>query len=76
MKKSDVEVGKVYVVKVSGKLSPVRLDYESPYGGWVGTNLNTGRDVRVKTAARLRREYLSSKASEPVTETVATKVDV
>lgn len=55
MKSKDVQLGQVYVVKVSGKLTRVRLDSESPYGGWSGTNLETKREVRIKTAAKLRR---------------------
>lgn len=54
MKKSDVEIHGVYVAKVSGQLVTVRVDRESPYGGWNGTNLATGRTVRIRTAARLR----------------------
>jgi hypothetical protein len=54
MKAKDVVVGATYMVKVSGKLAPVRLDRESVFGGWDGTNLVTGRPVRVRTAARLR----------------------
>jgi hypothetical protein len=54
MKKRDVEIGAIYIVKVSGKLTPVRLTRESPYGGWEGTNLATGREVRIRSAARLR----------------------
>ena len=57
MKKSDnIEVGKTYVVKVSGSLVPVKLVAVSPYGGWVGRNLHSGREVRIRTAAKLRRE--------------------
>lgn len=56
MKKRDVEVGKTYWVKVSGNVVPVRLRAGSPYGGWVGVNVTTGREVRVKTAGRLRGE--------------------
>ena len=56
MKKNEVKVGKVYVVKVSGHLVTVKLTSESPYGGWNGTNLYTGRPVRIKTAGRLRHE--------------------
>lgn len=55
MKKQDVQIGEVYIVKVSGKLTRVRLDSESPYGGWTGTNLETKREVRIRTAAKLRR---------------------
>jgi len=60
MRKADVEVGKVYSAKVSGKLVIVRLDRESRYGGWEGTNLYTGRSVRLRTAGRLRLEVPES----------------
>ena len=55
MKKKDVVVGDVYLVKVSGSLCRVRLIRVSPYGGWIGHNLETGRQVRIKTAGRLRQ---------------------
>lgn len=54
MKKNEVEIGNEYVVKVSGRLVSVKILRESPYGGWIGRNKETGRDVRVRTAARLR----------------------
>lgn len=60
MKKKDVVLGRTYAAKVSGKLVQVRLDRESPYGGWDGANLTTGRAVRIKTAARLRAEVAPS----------------
>jgi hypothetical protein len=56
MKKAEVKVGAVYIVKVSDQLTRVQVKAESPYGGWVGTNLKTGREVRIRSAARLRRE--------------------
>jgi len=55
MKKSEVEIGRYYIVKVSGKLTRVKILRESPYGGWEGVNAETGRAVRIKTAARLRK---------------------
>jgi hypothetical protein len=55
MKKSEVRVGAYYLAKISGRLATVRIDSESPYGGWTATNTATGRKVRIKTAARLRR---------------------
>jgi hypothetical protein len=55
MKKSEITIGGVYVAKVSGKLVPVRIVRANPYGGWEAINTATGREVRVKTAARLRR---------------------
>ena len=54
MIKKDVEIGGYYVAKVSGNKVPIRIDSESPYGGWLATNLKTGREVRVRTAGRLR----------------------
>jgi hypothetical protein len=54
MKKRDVVLGQVYAVKVSSRIQHVRLVAESPHGGWVGRNLQTGRAVRIRSAARLR----------------------
>ena len=55
MKKKDVEIGGVYVAKVSGKLAKVRITGESRFGGWDAVNLATKRDVRIRGAGRLRR---------------------
>ncbi|MFO8011900.1 MAG: winged helix-turn-helix domain-containing protein [Phycisphaerae bacterium] len=54
MKKADIKVGSVYAAKVSGKVIPVRIDAESAHGGWTGTNQATGKQVRIKSARRLR----------------------
>ena len=54
MRKRDVQIGQVYSVKVSGRMVPVRIDRESPYGGWDATNLKTGKRIRIKSAQRLR----------------------
>lgn len=56
MKKNEVEIGKVYAVKVSGMICPVRITNESRFGGWDGTNLQTNRDVRIRSAMKLRYE--------------------
>jgi hypothetical protein len=56
MKKAEVEIGVVYVVKVSGVLRDVRITRESEYGGWVGVNLATGRKIRIRGAQRIRRK--------------------
>jgi hypothetical protein len=60
MRKNEVEIGGVYAAKVSGRIVSIRIERESPYGGWNATNLATGRTVRVRSAARLRW-----RASEP-----------
>jgi len=55
MKKQDVKVGESYLAKVSGKVVPVRITGESRYGGWNAVNRETNREVRIKSAQRLRR---------------------
>lgn len=54
MKKADVRTGAVYAAKVSGVICRVKLADESPYGGWNGRNLETGRTIRIKSARQLR----------------------
>jgi len=54
VKKNEVRIGETYTVKVSGQLAAVRITGASPYGGCVGTNTKTNREVRIRTAARLR----------------------
>lgn len=56
MKKREIVIGHTYIALVSGVLVPVRIVSESRYGGWDGKNLKTGRDVRIRSAQRLRRE--------------------
>jgi len=54
MKKANVEIGKTYQAKVSGKLAKVRITGESRFGGWDGINVTTNKKVRIKSAQRLR----------------------
>ncbi len=57
MKKADVCIGGIYAAKVSGKMARVKIIRESSLGsGWNGLNLDTGREVRIKSAAKLRYE--------------------
>ena len=56
MQKHNVKIGTTYIVKVSGRLAKVRLSRQHDRGGWYGTNLATGREIRIRTAARLRSE--------------------
>ena len=64
MKKNDVETGATYVAKVSGKLARVRIERESPYGGWDATNVDTGRRVRIKSAQRLGFEAVGPRRAK------------
>jgi hypothetical protein len=65
MKKRDITIGETYLAKVSGKLVPVRITSESPHGGWNAVNTTTGREVRIRSAARLRRPLNTSTPPAP-----------
>lgn len=56
MRKAEIEIGGTYVAQVSGQRTIVRINRESPFGGWDATNLATKRAVRIKTAGRLWRK--------------------
>jgi len=53
MKNSEIQIGSVYIAKVTGKPTRVRIDSTVATGGWKATNLLTNRQVRIKTARRL-----------------------
>lgn len=65
MKKNEIKIGGVYVVKVSGRLCPVRVDKAGKSKGWWCTNLRTGRTVYVLTAAKMRKEIDSPLPTPP-----------
>ena len=65
MQKRNVQIGTTYIVKVSGTLAKVRLTREHDRGGWYGTNLATGREIRIRTAARLRSEAKPAQRISP-----------
>lgn len=53
MKKANVKIGQQYIAKVSNKRVRVTIVRVVDYGGWIARNEETGRDVRIRTAARL-----------------------
>ena len=65
MQKHNIQIGTTYIAKVSGTLAKVRITREHPRGGWYGTNLATGREIRVRTAARLRSEAATAQEISP-----------
>jgi hypothetical protein len=58
MRKADVKIGGLYEAKVSNKLTIVKILGINPYGGWSARNVNTGRMIRIKSGAKLRREVV------------------
>jgi hypothetical protein len=71
MKGKDVQVGECYVAKVSGKPAKVRITGESPHGGWDAVNTETKRPVRIRGAARLRKEQADAGPARKKTKPVA-----
>ena len=65
MQKDNVKIGSTYIVKVSGTLAKVRLTREHARGGWYGANLATRREIRIRTAARLRSEVHTAQGISP-----------
>lgn len=74
MKARNIHLGETYEVKVGGKLTPVRIVGSVPHGGWHGTSLTTGRDIRLKSGRRVRcnvtlrdaaRAYYAARAAGP-----------
>lgn len=77
MKIDEVVVGGIYVCKVGGNLTRVRIEEGirgySNRRHWIATNLRTGRKVTIKSAAKLRRcltPEMLPKKQEPVEEIV------
>ncbi len=64
MKKDEVNVGGMYVAKVSDKLVTVRIDSTHSKGGWNATNTRTGKRIRIKSAQRLRGEAKKTTKAE------------
>jgi hypothetical protein len=76
MRKADIQIGKFYIAKVSGKLVPVKITDPSPHGGWMALNLSTKRDIRIKSAARLRQEYAPAPPRRPDLGSVTPPTDL
>ena len=65
MRKTEVTIGGVYIAKVSGRLTQIRLLSESRFGGWDAVSLTSLRAIRIRTAARLRRPVYPTVAVQP-----------
>lgn len=57
MKAKDIIVGQTYLAKVSGRRAHVHIEAVSPYGGWLGRNFETGRQVRIRSPRRLQPSF-------------------
>lgn len=55
MTRDQVEMSRHYIVRIKGAETVVKIVAVNPRGGWFGMNVQTGRDVKIKTGARLKR---------------------
>ena len=51
---AEIKIGRYYATKISGNMTIVKIEAQSPHGGWTGRNIFTNRRVRIKSAAKLR----------------------
>ena len=71
MNKNDIEVGKFYVVEISGNLSVVEITYPCATGGWWGIIIKTDSQVILSSADRFQRE---ATAAEVKSKKVGTRL--
>jgi hypothetical protein len=57
MNAKQITIGGEYLVKVAGILTVVRIERAHEHGGWIARNVATGREVRIRTARRLRYKF-------------------
>jgi hypothetical protein len=53
MKKTDVEISSIYAMKIGKNTIGVRIMSQNPDGHWIGTNINTGKELLIKSANQL-----------------------
>lgn len=54
MRANQVVIGQIYWAKVSGKVVPVMIERQHFNKGWWARNLETNREIAIRTAGRLR----------------------
>jgi hypothetical protein len=57
MKKTEIKIGKVYAMKVGKNTVGVRIMSQNEDGSWIGTNVNSLKEVVIKSADRLCGQY-------------------
>ena len=71
IRKKDVKIGHYYAIRHHDdpvhRLTVIRIDGESLYGGWNATKLKTGRQIRIKAATKLRGEVTQNPEWAPGT---------
>jgi hypothetical protein len=80
MQKEEIKISKVYAMKIGKNTVGVRIMSEHKDGGWVGVNVNTSKELIIRSADRLlglyqvKKEKPTTAQSEPTTDANPTKV--
>src|SRR5215208_6526897 len=54
MKKNEVQIGGTYLAKVGARSVEVRIEGETPKGGWNARSVASGKPIRIKNPEHLR----------------------
>ena len=70
MKKADIKISSIYAMKIGKNTVGIRIMRQDQNGHWVGVNVNTNKEVIIKSADRLCGVYHAKrgKAAQGVTE--------
>ncbi|HBG25941.1 MAG: hypothetical protein A2Y10_19345 [Planctomycetes bacterium GWF2_41_51] len=80
MQNEEIKISKVYAMKVGKNTAGVRIMSEHKDGGWVGVNINTNKELIIRSADRLlglyqaKRENTKTAQTEPSKDVNPTKV--
>ncbi len=80
MNKEEIQISKIYAMKIGCNTIGVRIMNQNENGSWVGININTNKEVIIKSAERLiglyqiKKEKPIAAQSEPSKDANPTKV--
>ncbi|MHB9070124.1 MAG: winged helix-turn-helix domain-containing protein [Sedimentisphaerales bacterium] len=57
MEKADIKISSIYAMKIGKNTIGVRIMSQNPDGHWVGVNVNTNKEVIIKSPDRLSGLY-------------------
>src|SRR4051794_16370377 len=64
MKKDEIKVGSTYLAKVGARSVEVRIEGETPKGGWNAKSVASGKPIRIKDPKHLRPAKEAGAADE------------
>ncbi|MEN6386017.1 MAG: winged helix-turn-helix domain-containing protein [Phycisphaerales bacterium] len=80
MQNEEIKISKVYAMKVGKNTVGVRIMSEHQDGGWVGVNINTNKELIIRSADRLiglyqiNKDITKSAETQPSKDVKPTKV--